>query len=203
MTKGSTLTWADTFRENAITGTAITLGSWDDFLKKFQETFKHQDTTGNAISWLSTQRMTKKSGKFSPSFKSYILTFQSNTTCAGITDHNVLISFFATRIATPLMKWIMSLDTVPEKIDDWYLKAIHFQNQWDCAEQIAQWSRRSTQTFQSFSHSTKTMRDPNAMDVDAIKLKKLTLEEQEECFKKGHMANTCQTFSDPPKKPWV
>ena len=36
MTEGSTLTWADTFQENTINSTTITLGTWDDFLKKFQ-----------------------------------------------------------------------------------------------------------------------------------------------------------------------
>ena len=50
MTEGSALTWADTFRENAINGTAVTLRTWNDFLKKFQQTFKHQDTAGNTIS---------------------------------------------------------------------------------------------------------------------------------------------------------
>ena len=35
MPEGSALTWADTFWENAITGTAITLRTWDNFLKKF------------------------------------------------------------------------------------------------------------------------------------------------------------------------
>ena len=82
--------------------------------------------------------MIKKNGKFSPSFKSYISTFQSNTTHASIIDYNVLIIFFTTEITTPLMKQIMSLDTVPDKINDWYSKATHFQNQWDRAEQIAQ-----------------------------------------------------------------
>ena len=123
--------------------------------------------------------MVKKNRKFSPSLESYISTFQSNTTRAGITDHNVLISFFAAGIPTLLMKQIMSLDTVPEKIDKWYFKATHFQNQWDRTEQIAQRSGRSTQTFQSFtSSSPRTTKDPNAMDVDAVKLpKKLTPEE--------------------------
>ena len=117
--------------------------------------------------------------------ESYISTFQSNTTHASITDHNVLISFFTAGIPTLLMKCIMSLNTVPEKIDDWYSKAIHFQNQWDRAEQIAQQSGRSTQTFQSFSSSPRTTKDSNAMGIDVIKVKKLTPEEQEECFKKG------------------
>ena len=214
MTKGSALTWADTFCEKAISGATITLGTWDDFLGKFQATFKHQDTAGNTISWLSTHRMTKKNGKYSPSLESYILTFQSNTTHAGITDHNVLISFFTAGIPTPLMKRIMSLDTVSDKIDEWYTKATHFQNQWDRAEQIAQQSGRSTQTFQSFtSLSPRTTKDPNAMDVDVVRLpKKLTPEEQEQCAKKGlcfhchkseHIASACPAFTNPPKKPCV
>ena len=82
--------------------------------------------------------MTKKNGKFSHSLESDISTFQSNTTHASITDHNVLISFFAAGIPTPLMKQIMSLDTIPDKVDDWYSKAIHFQNQWDYAEQTVE-----------------------------------------------------------------
>ena len=65
-----------------------------------EKTFKHQDTARNAISWLSTQHMTKKNGKFSPSLESYILTFQSNTTHTSITDHNILISFFTAGILT-------------------------------------------------------------------------------------------------------
>ena len=121
--------------------------------------------------------MAKKNGKFSPSLESYISAFQSNTTCTSIMDHNVLISFFTAEIPTPLMKRIMSLNTIPDKIDKWYSKAIHFQNQWDHAEQITQQSRRSAQTFQSFSSSQKMMKDSNAMDVDVIKVKKLTPEE--------------------------
>ena len=153
--------------------------------------------------------MIKENRKFFSLLKSYISTFQNNTTHAGIMDHNVLISFFTARISTPLMKQIMSLNIVPDKIDDWYSKATHFQNQWNHAEQIAQWSRRSAQTFQSFS-SPKMTRDPNAMEVDAVKfLKKLTLEEREQCTrsglyfhcqKSGHMVSVCPIFSDLPKK---
>ena len=54
MTEGSALTWADTFWENTINGTAVTIRTWDNFLKKFQQTFKHQDMARNAISSLST-----------------------------------------------------------------------------------------------------------------------------------------------------
>ena len=55
MTKGSALTWAATFRQSAISGTTFSLGTFADFVAKFNTTFKHHDVTGNAISWLSTQ----------------------------------------------------------------------------------------------------------------------------------------------------
>ena len=213
MIKGSALTWADTFQENTITSVTVTFKTWDNFLGNFQKTFKPQDTARNVISWLSTHGITKKNGKFSPSLESYILTFQSNTTHTDIMDHNVLISFCAAGIPVLLMKWIMFLDTVSDKIDNWYIKATHFQNQWDHAEQIAQQSGRSAQTFQYFSSSPRMIKDFNVMDVDVVKLpKKLTLEEHKQCTKKRlyfhchtsrHMASTCPIFPDSSKKPYV
>ena len=137
MTERSVLTWIDTFYEKAISGAIVTLGTWNDFPTTFQATFKYQDIARNTISWLSTHHMTKKNRKFSLSLKSYISTFQSNVACAGITDYNVLISFFTARIHTLLMNQIMSLSTIPSKINKWYTKTTHFQNQWDHVDQIA------------------------------------------------------------------
>ena len=55
MTKGSAFTWASTFRQSAISGTAFTLGTFADFITKFNTAFKHHDVMGNTISWLSTK----------------------------------------------------------------------------------------------------------------------------------------------------
>ena len=56
MTKGSTLTWAATFRENSVdtTGTVI-LGIYVNFIAKFNEDFKQRDITRTAIAWLTTK----------------------------------------------------------------------------------------------------------------------------------------------------
>ena len=69
MARWSALTWASTFRQGAISGTAFTLGTFADFVMKFNTAFKHHDVTGNAISWLSTKRMQKnaKNNSYSPS----------------------------------------------------------------------------------------------------------------------------------------
>ena len=47
MTKGSALTWATTFRQNTISGTTITMGTFSDFVMKFETAFKHHNTMGN------------------------------------------------------------------------------------------------------------------------------------------------------------
>ena len=57
--------------------------------------------------------------------------FQNNVALAMIADHNILISYFSTGIPPPLMKRIMSMDTVPTNVEEWYLKTIHFQTQWE------------------------------------------------------------------------
>ena len=65
MTKGSALTWATTFQQSTISGTTITMGIFSNFVTKLKTTFKHHDTTGNAIAWLSTKCMTKgKNGSY-------------------------------------------------------------------------------------------------------------------------------------------
>ena len=61
MTKGPALTWAATFHENSVdtTGT-MTLGTYSDFILKFNKDFKQWDVTGTTIAWLTTKQMTLK-----------------------------------------------------------------------------------------------------------------------------------------------
>ena len=97
-----------------------------------------------------------------------------------------------------LMKRIMSMDTIPSKVEEWYSKAIHFQMQWERAEEIAQRNRQPTKgTYHSFSHPTlsKTC-DPDEWKC-CIK-KGLCFH----CWKAGHLSTTCPTFSTLMKKVW-
>ena len=103
------------------------------------------------------------------------------------------------------MRQIMSMDTVPSTIDDWYKKAISFQTQWERAEEISKRnSKPAHQSYHSFSTPAKA-RDPNAMDVDVIKVGKLTAEEHKKCMEKGlcfrcrqpgHMSSKCPKYKD-------
>ena len=68
MTKGSALTWATTFQENSVDAAGtITLGTYVNFITKFNEDFKQRDVTGTAITWLTTKWMVlKKDWTYSP-----------------------------------------------------------------------------------------------------------------------------------------
>ena len=149
MTKGSALTWAVTFRQSAISGTLFSLGTFADFVTKFNTTFKHHNITGNTISWLSTKCMIKnaKNNLYSPSLTEYISTFKNHIALTNISDANVLIGYFSAGIPPPLMRRIMSMDTIPSTIDEWYKKAVAFQTQWERADDI---TKRNTKA----SHQT-------------------------------------------------
>ena len=104
------------------------------------------------------------------------------------------------------MRRIMSMDTVPSTIDEWYKKAITFQTQWERADDIAKRNSRSShQTYHSFSNSSAAKtHDPDAMVVDTIKVSKLTPEERKRCVEKklcfrcrkpGHLSTACPAFT--------
>ena len=107
------------------------------------------------------------------------------------------------------MQHIMSMDTIPTTIQEWYSKAIHFQTQWEQAKEISRRNQCPTQhLYQPVTPNTLKIRDPNVMDVDVICIGKLTLEEKKCCIEKGlcfhcqkagHLSGECLSF--PNKKP--
>ena len=190
MTEGPALTWATTFRHNALVGTTIAMGTFAVFIANFKTAFEHHDVKSNAIAWLSTKRMIKKPRKdgrrdeYSPPLTEYTSLFQNHVAMSSISDENVLIGYYSAGIPPALMRRIMSMDTIPTTIDSWYKKAIHFQTQWDRADEIARRNVRPSHSYQMFSPSPSKSRDPNAMDVDTIKISKLTPKERKRCQEK-------------------
>ena len=147
-----------------------------------------------------------KNNSHSPSLMEYISTFKNHVALANISDANVLIGYFSAGIPPPLMRRIMSMDTVPSTIEEWYKKAIAFQIQWERAYDIAKRNSESShQTYHSFSNSSNAKtHDPDAMVVDTIKISKLTPEERKRCVEKklcfrcwkpGHLSTTCAAFT--------
>jgi hypothetical protein len=207
MSKGSALTWATTYRQTAISGTTVTLGTYTDFLTKFNSAFKYHDTIGNTINWLSTARMNKPDGSTITPLEKYSALFKSNVALSEITDPNVLVGYFAAGLHPKLMEHMMSMETPTTTINKWYEKATTFQTQWQHTREIATRNGQpSKQKYHSFI--PKTTHDPNTMVVDVIKVGKLTPEERKRCMEKGlcfrcpktgHLSTACPAFLS--KKP--
>ena len=97
----------------------------------------------------------------------------------------ILIGYFSSGIPTPLMQRIYSMETVPNPIDDWYKCAQKFQTQYEHAKEVENRRKGTTPIFRPLPSSSTPAKDPNAMDVDVIRLGKLSQEEREKCFKQG------------------
>ena len=121
MTKEFAFAWAATFHENAVNTTGmVTLGTYSDFITRFNKAFKRRDVTGTTIAWLTTKQMVlKKDWIYSPPLNQYISEFQNHIAWANIKDSNVFIKYFSAEIPPSLIWHIMSMDTIPTTIQEW------------------------------------------------------------------------------------
>ena len=83
---------------------------------------------------------------------------------------------------------IYSMEKVLETIEGWMDKAINFHKQQAC---IITLKKEHGLPLSSFS-STSCFRDPNAMDVEAVHLKKLSPADQACCVRKGLCFRCCK-----------
>ena len=101
---------------------------------------------------------------------------------------------------------IYSMEKVPTTLKAWMEKAIDFHKQ---KAHIIAHKKGQGLPLSSFSSNSCSTKDPDAMDVDTICLKKLSPADHAQCIreglcvrccKKGHSANECQS-SQTPRKP--
>ena len=124
-----------------------------------------------------------------------------------------IIHYLHAGIPVWLSDRIYGMEVIPTTPKGWYEKIDQFLSQRHFAASVAkQHSSRTPAAFHTPVPTRNTpSRDPNAMDVDTNeKPKKLTLEEQDKCFKegrclrcrkKGHMAVSCTTYTNLPPLP--
>ena len=106
---------------------------------------------------------------------------------------------------------ILSMASPPNNLPGWIEKAQLFHGQKLCIDELRRSTRYLGFRFQN-TPAPQTSRDPNAMDVDMVRLKKLTPQERAKCMKEGrcfkcrkvgHDAKNCRTkydtMSNPPR----
>ena len=198
MKEGAAELWALTETEAIFIRNPPGFGTWADFIKKFNNSFILENTKEQAIDWLTTTKVNNKLD-----ILNYISKFKNNAALSGITDENVLINFFSRGIPTQLMRRIYSMDIVPTTMEKWYQQTLHFKQVWERTNKIAKGRNNPFIPFQDNRNNNHTQKkqDPNAMDVNAIWIKKLTPKERQRCFenklcfkcrKLGHRSNQCR-----------
>jgi hypothetical protein len=151
----------------------------------------------------------KSPGKYSMSLTQYISQFQSNIATSKVTDESTLCHYFSSGIPPSLSGKIYLMEKVPTTIAEWYSHTQRIDDQ-QCRAFLTsqQYKRRSFINSFTPTYSTSTKeRDPNGMDINAVRIPKLTPAERERCFKQGlclccrkagHNASSCSTFSTNP-----
>ena len=83
----------------------------------------------------------------------------------------------------------------PDTLEEWIAKAKTFHNQKLCIDEL----RKGTQ-YSNFRilnpPSPRTPLDPNAMEIDAVRLKKLSLQEHAKCMREGRCFRCRKTGHD-------
>ena len=173
-------TWYDKMADSTIPNTEKT---FDTFTKDFESTFYPFDTkitAHNQLCALRQRSFKEKDGSTNDGFQQYITDFQNLSMKAGTKDEFNLISQFSLGLDQKLSEMILSMSSVPTTIKGWVDQSKIFHTQLVCIQDLHKGQTPSHDYTPSCSHH-----DPNAMDVDAVSLSKLTPVERAKCMKEG------------------
>ena len=166
--------WYDKLANTTIAATEKT---FEKFAENFNSTFFPFDTEATAHFELT--KLTQKSFKHpdgitNDGFQKYITDFQNLSARAGITNEVTLIDQFSLELDQQLATMILSMATIPTTVTAWIEQAKIFHTQKMCILAL----KSGKLTFSLYLSTPQTTVDPNAMDVDAITLSKLTVTAQ-------------------------
>ncbi|KIN96910.1 hypothetical protein M404DRAFT_32767 [Pisolithus tinctorius Marx 270] len=114
-----------------------------------------------------------------------------------------LIEFFSQGLKPFITNRIHMMETTPTKIEGWYTQAQKFDAKWRKVNEIS--GRKEKKMFHPRNNFSKE-KDPNAMDVDGVRLSK---EERDHhikegrcfgCGNKGHLSRECPDKGKTPQK---
>ena len=153
--------------------------TFETFTQNFKSTFYPFDTKATArldLSKLIQKSIKHPNGTFDNSFQQHITDFQNLSCKAGITDDITLIDQFSLGLDQKITTMILSMSPIPVTIKDWIDRAKTFHTQ-KMRIQALRGGRPQTSSF-----TPCPRKDPNAMDVNAVTISKLTPAERARYF---------------------
>ena len=189
MREGSAALWSLTETEAALKRNPPNFGTWQDFLDKFSASFILENTKDQAIAWMTTTKVDKKTP-----LMDYISQFRNNAALSEINNEDVLINFYSRGIPSFLMEKIYGMDTVPDTIEKWYKATLRFQHVWEKTQEIA---KGKTNPFYQ-NHHRNNNHEQKKKDPDAVRLSEKEQQKrfrEGRCYKcgaQGHIAKGCK-----------
>ena len=172
MSNGRGAPYAETWYDNMVdTSIANSKKTFDKFSLDFESTFYPFDTqvtTHNKLLSLRQTSFKEKNGDTNNGFQQYITNFQNLSMKSGMEEFS-LISQFSLRLDQKITDMILSMSSVPTTVKGWIDQSKIFYTQKMHILALQQGQIAPQTHLPSRPHH-----DPNAMDVDAITLSKLT-----------------------------
>src|ERR1700676_2656660 len=184
MKGGTTAGWSESFIQTA--DTLGTFGNWADFERALKTAFSPIDSEGTARTKL--RHLKQGSG----GLDNYIAEFRILVSKCGITDNTSLIEYFMEGLNPKLLERVYFTETMPTTIQGWYEAANKFDGQSRRAKAIADRARGGFTAEKPPPPRVTHIRDPNAMDIDAIRMSQNERREHMHngkcfiCQQKGH-----------------
>ena len=195
--------WYDKLQNSALKPEDKTLKK---FVEDYNENFNPLDAKVRArrdLSKLVQVPGKDEDGTPNDGFQDFVNKFENLATKAQFEDKLTAVTQFSTGLDRQLSTMILSMQTPPDTLEEWIAKAKIFHNQKLRIDELRKGTRYSNFRTQ-FSPSSRANPDPNAMEVDAVRLKKLSPQERAKCIKEGrcfrcrktgHDAKNCRTKS--------
>lgn len=197
--EGEARTWRTNFlRKKRISG-ATTYGTYDDFLKTLDTSFKRQNEEDEAL--FNLHRMRQKSDETA---EQLITRFREQASLAGLDIEATprLAIDYLKDILNPSLVDKISLDVnEPTSFEEWVKLVIKYDNVWRRNRILRAMGRRGQtprpNNFKAFSAARQTTpkKDPDAMDVDTLSVEeKNRLLASGACFRckeRGHLSKNC------------
>jgi hypothetical protein len=198
MTEGQAEAWAGQFVETEmaknVSGT-LALGTYSNFHQALVNAFSEYDSPGEALDQMKNLRM-----KSEDSIEEHIAKFKTMLTISKLDETSAaIIDLFRETLTVPLQRRILTLETPPTTLKDWYDWATKLDYNWRKMQKIigrSNQGNKGTPPAKKFYFQKKDeKKDPNAMQVDAMTVDKRTkLMKEGRCFTcedQGHISKDC------------
>ena len=200
--------WYDKLKNPALKPEDKTL---EKFVKDYNENFNPLDAKVRArrdLSKLVQKPGRDEDGTPNDGFQEFVNEFENLATKAQFEDKLTAVTQFSTGLDRQISTMILSMQNPPDTLEEWIAKAKTFHNQKLRIDELRRGTRYSY--FKTANPPSHAPPDPNAMEVDAVRLKKLSPQERAKCMregrcfrcrKTGHDARNCRTKTNPTPGP--